>query len=38
MQPRFFKSWFGAILLALPLLAAAPRGPCRSSSLRRMRR
>ena len=26
MQPRFFKSWFGAILLALPLLAAAPRG------------
>ncbi len=26
MQPRFMKSWFGAVLLALPLLAAAPPG------------
>ena len=24
MQPRFFKAWLGVVLLALPLLAAAP--------------
>ena len=26
MLPRFFKSWLGVVLLALPLLAAAPSG------------